>query len=147
MANVDFCTTCKQYKHRGEFSYTEKGENALCHSCKAILNPPKTKSHKPIDKDQIRNYHYKRSYDLTLDQYNQMFEDQKGCCLTCGTHQSLLSKALAVDHCHKSGRVRGLLCTFCNTALGLVKDNSETLLKMAKYIHLNDQINDLKILS
>lgn len=64
-----------------------------------------------------------RKYGMTEVDYNFMFEYQQGQCGVCKTHQRDLSRALAVDHCHKSGRVRGLLCSRCNTAIGLLKDS------------------------
>ena len=53
-------------------------------------------------------------YGITPDDYNQLFQQQNGCCAICGKHQSKLKRRLDVDHDHKSGKVRGLLCNPCN---------------------------------
>ena len=85
-------------------------------------------------RDYKRNDHLKRRYGITLDQWNEMFEDQKGCCAICKRHQSEINKRLAVDHNHDTGEVRKLLCTNCNTALGLFYDNQDILLNAVEYL-------------
>ncbi|MBU2051427.1 MAG: endonuclease VII domain-containing protein [Gammaproteobacteria bacterium] len=55
---------------------------------------------------------------ITLEEYNQMFAKQNGCCAICGKHQSELKNRLAIDHNHETGEIRGLLCTSCNITLG-----------------------------
>ena len=81
-----------------------------------------------------RNYDLQRHYGITLDDYNRMFAEQNGCCAICSIHQSELKKAFAVDHCHTTGKVRGLLCFKCNTALGLFKDDQDLLNKAIHYL-------------
>lgn len=70
--------------------------------------------------------------------YNQMFEAQNGVCKICGnpeTHRrNGRVKALAIDHCHKTGVIRGLLCSECNTGLGKMKDDPKILRKAAEYL-------------
>lgn len=93
---------------------------------------------KNYSKEQQRNTKLQKLYGITLDDYNKMFADQAGCCATCGTHNSVTTKPLCVDHCHTTGLVRGLLCTQCNVALGLAKDNITTLQNMIKYLGGNN---------
>jgi hypothetical protein len=72
---------------------------------------------------------------MTLEQYAQMFKDQNECCALCESHYTVVPhQQLMVDHCHKTGKVRQLLCDFCNTALGKFKDSPELLEKAADYI-------------
>ena len=59
-----------------------------------------------------------------------MFDEQGGRCKICGVHQSEIKRSLCVDHDHETGKVRGLLCGKCNTAIGLFGDNRE-LVKLA----------------
>jgi DNA-directed RNA polymerase subunit RPC12/RpoP len=59
-------------------------------------------------------YRLKTRYGLTKEQYNELFEKQKGCCALCGKHQSELKMRLAVDHCHQTSEIRSLLCSYCN---------------------------------
>ena len=60
-------------------------------------------------------------YKLTLEQYDEMFEQQNGVCAIC-SGVNLDGRRLVVDHDHKTNKVRGLLCTGCNTKLGIVED-------------------------
>jgi hypothetical protein len=81
-----------------------------------------------------KDYYYKKTYNITLNDYNEMFVNQGGCCAICNIHQRDLGKGLAVDHCHKTGAVRKLLCHHCNTALGNFRDNKDYLQKAIDYL-------------
>jgi hypothetical protein len=87
--------------------------------------------------EQKINYHYLYKYGITLVDYNKMFEEQGGCCAACGEYQSKFKRSLAVDHDHKTGKIRGLLCKNCNAALGNVRDNINTLDGLIKYLLKN----------
>jgi len=93
-------------------------------------------------KKQHKDSHLKRKYGIDSEAYNQMFNEQEGKCKICGTHQSELSKSLAVDHCHTTGKVRGLLCMHCNQALGKFKDNIKSLENAI--IYLKDHVTTYK---
>lgn len=80
------------------------------------------------------------SYGITTDIYNLMFANQKGCCAICLVHQSEFRKDLAIDHCHETGIVRGLLCSPCNLVLGLMKDNQQTLNSAILYLKLKQEV-------
>lgn len=84
--------------------------------------------------DKKANSRLLREYGITLDQYNQMFEEQEGKCAICGKHQSELKFALAVDHNHDTGEVRGLLCRKCNTGIGLFDDNKSLIHNALTYL-------------
>jgi len=73
-----------------------------------------------------------QNYGITIEQYKEMLTNQNESCAICGNKSALINKAqrLHVDHCHTTGKVRGLLCSNCNQAIGKFKD-SETLLKKA----------------
>lgn len=71
----------------------------------------------------------RRQYGITYEQYEDMVEEQKGKCLICKE-----IKALHVDHCHKTGKVRGLLCISCNGGLGMFKDNTKSLQSAIEYL-------------
>ena len=76
----------------------------------------------------------KRNFNISDIEYNIMFNKQNGSCKICNTHQSNLKFRLCVDHNHKTGQVRGLLCSKCNSALGLLQDSSQLLRVAANYI-------------
>ena len=81
-----------------------------------------------------RDKTYQRLYGITIDDYNRMFAEQDGCCAICGIHQTKDKSTFCVDHCHATGKVRGLLCTKCNKALGLFHDNQDLLNKAIHYL-------------
>ena len=63
-----------------------------------------------------------RVHKITPEQYDQMLAEQNGRCAICGVHQSKFKSTLAVDHNHKTGENRGLLCVRCNVRLGVVEN-------------------------
>lgn len=76
----------------------------------------------------------KRNYGLTLREYNKLYVKQDGCCAICGRHQQEIWRTLCVDHDHKTGKIRGLLCSNCNTALGLFQERRGLLFKAMQYL-------------
>lgn len=85
------------------------------------------------DKVKVQHwtYHIKRTYNLTPDEYFTMLENQGGGCKLCGRRPNGKNK-LPIDHNHKTGAVRGILCTPCNRALGILEDNMEKVLEYLK---------------
>lgn len=82
----------------------------------------------------------KKQYGIGLDEYNQMLKEQDGKCKICENEEVAINpqtkepRRLAVDHCHSTGKVRGLLCSKCNTAIGALKDSVELLGKAILYL-------------
>jgi hypothetical protein len=76
----------------------------------------------------------RRLYGITVEQYNRMVIDQSGCCAVCRRTLLELGRSLAVDHCHKTGKVRGLLCGGCNGILGRFNDDAERFLRASEYL-------------
>lgn len=68
-----------------------------------------------------------KNYGITEEDYNRLFLEQEGCCAICGRHQIEFQRTLALDHSHKTGIIRGILCPPCNTRLGKYDDNPEFL--------------------
>lgn len=92
------------------------------------------KEYRKNNPDKLRDKHLRRNYGITLQQYNEMFEKQEGKCAICGTHQSEFKKPLYVDHCHETGKIRGLLCDKCNHAIGLLKDSPNISQEASNYL-------------
>jgi len=86
------------------------------------------------DKVRLRDLKYQNSYGITLDDYNKIFANQDGRCAICNIHEQESGKILCVDHCHDTGKVRGLLCGKCNAGIGLLGDNPENLINAANYL-------------
>lgn len=82
-------------------------------------------------------HNLKKQYGITPEDYDAMYEAQKGCCAICGIHQSETKHKLHVDHCHETGTVRGLLCKNCNLALGNFKDSITNLSSAISYLEAN----------
>lgn len=76
----------------------------------------------------------RRVYGITQAEYDAMLEKQNGKCAICNNTDEVEGRKLAIDHCHTTGRVRGLLCGKCNRGLGLFKDNPDLLLKAISYL-------------
>lgn len=85
--------------------------------------------------ERIKNTELKKRFGITLDDFNNMLEKQDHVCAICHNPQHT-DNSLAVDHCHSTNKVRGLLCTNCNKLLGHAKDNQETLLSAVEYLRL-----------
>lgn len=87
--------------------------------------------HKEKYKQAMREYSLKRKFSLSIEEYTKLLEKQKGVCAICDKE---CSRALAVDHCHTSGKIRGLLCNNCNRGLGHLKDSVSILRKAINYL-------------
>ncbi len=85
-------------------------------------------------KTSVREWNLQHNYKISLIEFNEMFILQDGRCAICKRHQSELSKALHVDHDHKTGDVRGLLCAHCNLALGGFRDDMSRLKQAIVYL-------------
>lgn len=70
-------------------------------------------------------------YKVTRDQFDTMWEEQDGKCAICS---KCFSELFCFDHCHSTGAVRGLLCSGCNTGLGLLGDTVESLERALAYL-------------
>jgi hypothetical protein len=81
--------------------------------------------------DKLRNLRLKK-FNLSLEEYNVMLLSQRGVCKICGKTQT--KRSLAVDHDHKTGKNRGLLCTQCNLGIGYFEDNFLLLEESIKYL-------------
>jgi hypothetical protein len=77
----------------------------------------------------------RRLYGVTMEQYEEIVRRQGGVCAICGGVDS--GKALSVDHCHATGRIRGACCDLCNRALGQMHDNPTLLRRAADYLEQN----------
>tara|TARA_X000001388_G_C2154171_1_gene93595 strand:+ start:156 stop:575 length:420 start_codon:yes stop_codon:yes gene_type:complete len=111
---------------------TDKNPDNRHYVCKTCTKTRLKDNHDP---EKYRRQHLKRVYGITPEEYAERLEVQDGRCACCGTATpGGKHNMFVVDHCHNGGEVRGLLCHNCNTALGLIRDNSETLAKMISYL-------------
>lgn len=150
--NTFTCKRCDINKPTDLFKISKtakRGHRAVCKECDAKSNKEwrvDNKDYKDIkdrlwkenNPDKVRNSYYKynlkRKFNLTEEAYNDMLKEQGGCCAICNTLQCATGYRFAVDHCHTSGKIRGLLCQACNTAIGKLKDDVFLLKKAIAYL-------------
>lgn len=91
-----------------------------------------------------RQQHLKKRFGLTLEQYDLMVKAQNGLCAICklSNRRRVMERisALAVDHNHLTGQIRGLLCANCNSGLGLLQESIEVLYRAIEYLKKYDQL-------
>lgn len=88
----------------------------------------------PLKNEKAFVYRLKSRYGLTKQQYDELFENQNGCCGLCGRHQSEFKTRLAVDHCHQSSEIRSLLCSYCNLRV-IGRLRKDTIGRIYDYLH------------
>lgn len=132
-----FCKACERSRKK---EYEKNNQEKIRQKRKVYKKNNKEK-HKVNAKkyyerypEKVRALRLKNSYNLTLDQYNKMLEMQNKSCAICRRHSSEFKRTLSVDHDHETGEVRGLLCSPCNTAIGLFRENLVIIKLAASYI-------------
>jgi len=94
----------------------------------------KNRRWKKENPEKIQAHGLKRRYGITTQTYNNMLSLQKGCCAICGKESCSTGNNFCVDHCHKTGKIRGLLCRKCNVGIGQLLDSPSLLRKAAEYL-------------
>lgn len=111
------CTSCKEVLELKNFRPNGKYKQSRCSDCETKLSRPK----QLYDK-----------YGITIEEYNKLLLDQNYVCKICNNKNE--NRNLCVDHCHSTGKVRGLLCDQCNTGLGKFKDSVDLLKESINYL-------------
>jgi len=154
------CKKCKKlkpltafHKHKG----CRGGRVPICKACtharqKAYRAKPDVRvarrkydhehRHTPQGRHAYRKAALKYNYGITLAEYEDILAAQNGACSICHGKEPAATKfgkkSLHVDHNHKTGAIRGLLCTNCNLALGNFKDNKQSLLRAIIYLEKHE---------
>lgn len=146
LPKIKRCYKCREVKQASEFFRSNDradGLRGVCKVCqkayfqswslpdKAAANA-KVKAWYHANKEKIAHRQRKKVYGLEEEQYQAMFTRQGGNCLLCNKPPG--KKPLAVDHNHETGKVRSLLCSNCNLALGLLRENPVLIRRAADYI-------------
>lgn len=120
------CEKCKYHKNRHEFYETTlKKKNIWCKIC---------------IREHTRKSNLKIKFGITEEQYNELLKKQNNKCAICNKeedvihHSSKSTKKMSVDHCHKTGKIRGLLCNRCNFGIGYFRDSIELLGNAIRYM-------------
>jgi hypothetical protein len=83
---------------------------------------------------QSKDFKMRKQYGISLLEYDEMLEKQGNRCLIC-LNKPTIKKRLSIDHCHETGKVRGLICNSCNLGLGCFKDKIESLHNAVAYLN------------
>ncbi|WUO53289.1 endonuclease VII domain-containing protein [Streptomyces sp. NBC_00280] len=114
------CRGCGEVKPHSDWHRRNSAPDGLasrCRTCKAAAGPAG---------------HLRRKYGITEAERDELIASQKGVCCIC-----LAASAVQVDHCHKTGRVRGVVCFNCNSGLGLLRDDPDAMYRAADYLEGN----------
>ena len=128
------CPKCEKEKLLDKFYVCPSrpdGYRGNCKECeiKSVIRWHKT----PTGKRSYTNTKLKKNYGITIDDYDQMLEDQNGGCAIC-SRPNKHGRRLCVDHDHSTGRVRGLLCDRCNAVIGYMYDDVKLFERITKYL-------------
>lgn len=144
------CSKCKQNKPLIDFGKNKSqkfGHSNYCKLCAKEYSDQWTTPEKLKRKyearsspEKLRKHKSKvmfKKYGITLEQYELLWKSQGECCKICKTTENSKGKSFAIDHCHKSGKVRGILCDNCNHILGKAKDDPKVLDEASAYLKSN----------
>lgn len=137
------CSRCKTKKPSSCFGRDKRRTSGLrshCNDCRRnYRNSERGQESRKRERPRPQNF-IKWRYGVTPALYNEMLERQHHVCAICKMPETLIDrrtgkvKRLAVDHCHTTGKVRGLLCFNCNSGLGHFRDSSATLRGAISYL-------------
>lgn len=123
------------------FSQMTRGNTQSC-GCLQLRkgkDSPAYKHGRSQTKEYDLELHMKKNYGINFKQYEEMLFSQNNQCAICKAEppKNQHKTRLNIDHCHTTGKIRGLLCDCCNRALGLMRDNTELLEKAIQYLNNN----------
>lgn len=123
------------------------GASCICTKCMGKMRSRRRQDN-PIpveERRRIKESQWKRTYGITGEDYDRMFEAQEGRCAICRKEETRLFQGtprhLSVDHCHKTNLVRGLLCFACNTGLGHFADDIHLLRRAIQYLRSSECVS------
>lgn len=134
------CAVCKEIKPFESYynSKTAKdGKGYRCKSCDDLARRKWRENNLESSQKSVRRNKLWTVYRMTMEEYDQMLEKQNYTCAICTTDTNIVtgkSWSFAVDHCHETGKVRGLLCNQCNRALGMFQDSVNLLETATAYL-------------
>ena len=141
------CPNCKKEKDKEKEFYRNRtsydGRQSWCIVCQ------NSRKRSPLPSGYWRESDLRKKFGITLKDYEELLENQGGVCAICGNGEQAVHPAtnqvqnLAVDHCHKTDEVRGLLCAKCNHGLGNFQEDPDRLQKAKEYLlNYNSHISE-----
>lgn len=131
------CIQCKLEKDQSCFYKRSASPDKLSYRCRDCDKAKRNSYNKEKGPDHFRKYTIIRTARLagvTVEFIEQAMKDQGYRCKICNVHQDELSKSLCIDHCHTTGKFRGMLCGKCNAGLGYFKDSVSSLRSAIEYL-------------
>lgn len=165
---MKLCSKCKELKEETDFPFQNKSLGKLMSACKAChsirrktdrakkepevlrINDKNNyykyresklkavKRYRTKHSSKIKNHDLVRRYGITLEEFKIKLKEQNNCCAVCGINQDDYRRRLSVDHNHKTGQVRGLLCDTCNNGIGYYE---KYLIQYERYLKEYDRKN------
>ena len=129
------CRKCNKIKFLTEFYFDSKRKlyRNSCRSCDALIQRRRGQEHPDRRREIHRKYIYKKNYGITLEEYDAMLKDQGGVCACCGSDNPGGYGRFVVDHNHRTGRVRSLLCNRCNVVYGQLEESANLIINLLRY--------------
>ena len=124
------CCACKTTKPANEFGKDRRKRSGLESQCRECYN----KRHREKGYNRLKTI---VKYGLTVEQHAELLTSQNGVCAIC---KKKPNGNLCIDHCHNTNKVRGLLCSGCNTSIGLLEENVNYLLSAIDYLEKHKNI-------
>jgi hypothetical protein len=134
------CKVCNQEKLFSDFPKRSGYKDGIRPNCRVCYREYQNNSHHlhkhkhPHDYEKDKDSKLKRAYGIGYAEYLKMLEAQNMSCAICGTDDTGRRKAFHVDHCHDTGKVRGLLCGNCNSGIGNLRDDVGLLRRAIDYL-------------
>lgn len=133
------CISCREVKPLTDFYSVKEGKrsqrpHSYCKPCTNRKQREWDKSHPDRVKARSRRYNLKREYGMSIEDFDQMLARQDGRCSICLSPSPKWKHGWNIDHCHKTGKIRAILCSNCNKTLGLLGESIPTLHRMIQYI-------------
>lgn len=155
------CQKCKEVKDTSEFHKNRAKHDGLCGYCKACREKERRSTpafrakrralwSRNRDEDNVTHRNWKRlqrigdlrrKYGMTLEDYDELYRRQDGACAICKEPFEAHAIHTHVDHCHSTGRVRGILCRGCNQGIGAFKEKDTIMESAIRYINDNNLLN------
>lgn len=137
---MKLCTKCGLDKPTTNFyarSDTKHKIFSWCKSCHSRTYFERKKQNPQAYYESRMKAHYKSKYGLALADVQQLYDKQKGQCAIC-RHKT---ERLEIDHCHTTGKIRGMLCHQCNSAIGHLGDSTHQIIRALFYLLGKREIN------
>lgn len=131
-AGLRWCTRCKQGKADADFNSDKRGPNGLSHYCRECRREMKAEAYER-DREKILLQKQAQTFGVTVQFLLDLRDRHGGVCGIC-RNPCISGRALAVDHDHATGQIRGLLCANCNRALGLLQDSPQVVASAHAYL-------------